>query len=129
MISFYPPPRNHYREQSEQKPRAPPVELWHIPLGRQLYYLFLHPHIHHGIAFHACAPSVTPFHPREIHRISSLPLAHIHAISQIDRIATYTPLDETRSIVALRDGHRPRAAATHARKEYCSQAQYQDESP
>ena len=123
-----PPSHSHPREQGEQKPRAPPVELRHISLGRQLYYLFLHPHIHHRIAFHACAPSISPFHPREIHRISSLPLAHIHAISQIDRIATYTPLDETRSIVALRDGHRPRAAATHARKEYCSQAQYQDES-
>ena len=80
------------------------------------------------VMYHPCAPSVTPFHPREIHRISSLPIAHIHAISQMDRIATYTPLDETRSIVALRDGHRSRAAATHARKEYCSQAQCQDEN-
>ena len=124
-----PPSHSYPREQGEQKPRAPPVELRHIPLGRQLYYLFLHPHIHHGIAFHACTPSISPFHPREIHCISSLPLAHIHAISQIDRIATYTPLDETRSIVALRDGHRSRAAATHARKECYSQAQYQDENP
>ena len=87
MISFYPPPRNHYREQSEQKPRAPPVELWHIPLGRQLYYLFLHPHIHHGIAFHACTPSISPFHPREIYRIASLPFADEDTIAEENGIA------------------------------------------
>ena len=44
--------------------------------------------------------------------------ADIHAIVQIDGIATYTPLDETRSIVALRDGHRLRAAATRVHNKH-----------
>ena len=121
-----PPSHSHPREQGEQKPRAPPVELRHIPLGRQLYYLFLHPHIHHGIAFHACTPSISPFHPREIHRISSLPLADEDTIAEEYRIAGMDSCTSHTSSTS--NGGRAKAFATREGKEYCSQAQCQDEN-
>ena len=81
-----PPSHSHPREQGEQKPCAPPVELRHIPLGRQLYHFFLHPHIHHRIAFHACTPSISPFRPCQINGIATLHFPHIHTIVHYNRV-------------------------------------------
>ena len=78
------------------------------------------------VMHHPCPPSIPPFHPRQIHCITSLFLTHEHTILQIDSINPCTPLDEARSIVALHDGHRFRAAATHARKEYYTHTEYQE---
>ena len=80
------------------------------------------------VMYHPCVPSIPPFHPRQIHRVTTLFLTHKHTILQIDSINPCTPLDEARSIVALHDGHRFRAAAAHAHKDDYSQTQCQDDS-
>ena len=94
-----------------------------------MHHLFLYTHIHYSIALYAHTPPITPLRSSEIDGIASHFLTHKHAISQVDRIATYTPLDEARSIVALHDGHRFRTAATRARKDDYTHTQYPHENP
>ena len=80
------------------------------------------------VMYHPCVPSIPPFHPRQIYRVTTLFLTHKHTIPQIDSINPCTPLDEARSIVALHDGHRFRTAATRARKDDYTHTQYPRES-
>ena len=80
------------------------------------------------VMYHPCVPSIPPFRPRQIHRVTTLFLTHKHTILQIDSINPCTPLDEARSIVALHDGHRFRTAATRAHKDDYTHTQYPHES-
>ena len=84
MVCLYSEPEDEvynsgYHNQPEH-PCAPFVKALHVPLWRQLYYFFLHAHIHYGIALHTRAPAIAPFYAREIYRISSLAFAHEYAI-------------------------------------------------
>ena len=79
------------------------------------------------VMYHPCTPSISPFHPREIHRISALPLADEDTIAEEYRIAGMDSCTSHTSSTS--NGGRAKAFATHARKEYCSQAQCQDENP
>ena len=101
------------------------VEFWYISNRRQLHHLFLHTHIHYSIALYAHTPPITPLRSSEIDGIASHFLTHKHAISQVDRIATYTPLDEARSIVALHDGHRAHAVAALEDKAHHTEDKHQ----
>ena len=77
--------------QEQNRPKSDstsPVKSWHIPLGRMRHHLFLHTHIHHRISFHACAPTVAPFHTSQVHRIITLLLAHKHAVAHHHRVNT-----------------------------------------
>ena len=68
-----------YHNQPEH-PRAPFVKAWHVSLRRQLYYFFLHAHIHYGIALHTRAPAVAPLYARDIEGVTFDHLSHKHAI-------------------------------------------------
>ena len=102
------------------------IEVRNIFLRRFFYDFFNVLGFVNRVMHHPCVPSIPPFHPRQINGITSHHFAHKHAILQIDTINPCTPLDEARSIVALHDGHRFRAAATHARKEYYTHTEYQE---
>ena len=52
----------------------------------------------------------------------------INSVAENEGVNPCTPLDEARSIVALHDGHRFRAAATLARKDDYNHTQCQGES-
>ena len=84
--------------------------------------------IMYGVMYQPYTPSISPLRPSQINRVPSLPLAYKHAVVQINGINPCAPLDEARSIVALHDGHRFRAAATHARKDDYTHTQYPHES-
>lgn len=73
--------------------------------------------IANGVVHYLSAPAVSPLGACEVDRVALLSLADKHAVVQINGINPCAPLDEARSIVAQHDGHRFRAAATHAHKD------------
>ena len=81
-----------YHNQPEH-PCAPFVKAWHVPLWRQLYHLFLHPHIYYCIALHTRAPAVAPFYAREIHRIATLAFAYEDAITHHHGVTTLNNIE------------------------------------
>ena len=93
-FSLQPPTCNHQREQSEQKARAPLIELRHIPLWRLFHYSIHILRMPHCIVHHPCPPSIPPLRPSQINRVPSHHFPHEHTIVQIDGIhrASYAEL-------------------------------------
>ena len=84
MLYLYSEPEDEvynsgYHNQPEH-PCAPFVKAWHVPLWRQLYYLFLHAHIHYCIALHTRVPSIAPLYARDIESVTFDHLSHKHTI-------------------------------------------------
>ena len=81
--------------------------------------------IMYGVMHQSHTPPITPLRSSEIDRIALHHLPYKHAVSQVDRIATYTPLDEARSIVALHDGHQAHAVAALEDKAHHTEDKHQ----
>ena len=89
--TYFPTYKNPSHNRCNAYPQCPGasfVELWHIPLWWVLNDLYDAISLHHCVMYHACAPSVPPFHPREIYRIASLPLTHEDAITHHHGVTT-----------------------------------------
>ena len=93
------------------------IKLRHIPNRRFFNDLRDVFGIANSITYYLRAPPFAPLGTSKVNRVALHHLPYKHAVSQVDRIATYTPLDEARSIVALHDGHRAHAVAALEDKE------------
>ena len=82
--------------------------------------------LHHGVVHQVRTPSVTVFRARQIYRIAALPFADEDTIAEEYRIAGMDSC--TGHTSSTSNGGRAKAFATREGKEYCSQAQYQDEN-
>ena len=72
------------------------------------------------------APSVAVFRAREIHSIAALPFADEDTIAEENGIVGMDSCTSHTSSTS--NGGRAKAFATREGREYCSQAQYQDEN-
>ncbi len=82
--------------------------------------------LHHGVVHQVCAPSVAVCYAVTKDRIAFDELSNINAIAQEYRIAGMDSCTSHTSSTS--NGGRAKAFATREGKEYCSQAQCQDEN-